>query len=149
MTTTDRGWVWPQPYELLDHTADTGVRVRGATAQETLARLVLAHAQLVAGGVVPQGDRVLEVTLPLTDDLALAAVDVLREVNRLFAAERAIVREVEAVELSPTHVALRLRCGDYEPSRHPDATEIKAVTYHQTRFSREGTGYVAEIVFDI
>ncbi|MGC3997536.1 MAG: archease [Anaeromyxobacter sp.] len=40
----------PQPHEDLGHTADVGVRVRGATAEEALARLALALGTLLAGG---------------------------------------------------------------------------------------------------
>jgi hypothetical protein len=40
----------PQPFQDLDHTADVGVAVEGASAEETLARLVLALAALLAGG---------------------------------------------------------------------------------------------------
>ena len=43
----------PQPYEDLGHTADVGVRVRGATAEEALARHVLAFAALATEALVP------------------------------------------------------------------------------------------------
>src|SRR6185369_166244 len=39
----------PQPFEDLGHVADVGVAVAGRTAEEALARLVLAYAALLTG----------------------------------------------------------------------------------------------------
>ena len=47
----------PQPYRDLDHTADAGVEVEGASADEALARLVLAEAALLAGGATVEVER--------------------------------------------------------------------------------------------
>ena len=149
MSLTAKHWTWPQPYELVDHTADTGVRVSGTTPEETLARLVLAQAQLLAGGVLPEGETRLEVAVAASDDLSLVAVDLLRELLRRFAVEQVITHTVLGVELAADVVTLRLAAGRYDSVRHANATEIKAVTFHQASFARAGDHYVAQVLFDV
>jgi SHS2 domain-containing protein len=149
MPSAERRWAWPQPYELVDHTADTGVRVSGATPEETLARLVLAQAQLLAGGVLPEGEARLQISVAASSDLSLVAVDLLRELLRRFAVEQVIAHTVEAVALAEDGVCLRVVCGLYDPARHADATEIKAVTFHQAHFAHVGDHYVAQVLFDV
>ena len=79
----------PQPYEDLGHTADVGVRVRGATAEEALARLVLAFAALATGGAEVAAEREERVAVPGGPELAGTAVALLRELLYRLATERA------------------------------------------------------------
>ena len=142
-------WALPQPFETVDHTADTGVRVAGASAEEALARLVLAHAQLLAGGEPVEIERSAELDIPGADDLALVGVDVLRELNRLFCVERSIVASVEIQEISGERVRLRLELGTYDPERHSEGVDIKAVTFHAAELREQGDAWVAQVLFDI
>jgi len=149
MAVIESQWSWPQPFELVEHTADIGVRVSGRSSAEALARLILAHAHLVAGGVRPYGDESLELQIDIGADQSLAAVDVLREVNRLFAVRRLIAHRVAVLELTPTRVRVELRCGRYDPTLHADGLEIKAVTFHRAIFETSGGTCVAQVIFDI
>ncbi|HSN93082.1 MAG TPA: archease, partial [Anaeromyxobacteraceae bacterium] len=78
-------WTLPQPYEDLGHTADLGVRVRGGTPEEALARLVLALAQVLSGGGPVDAEREERVAVTGGPGLALAAVALLRELLYRFA----------------------------------------------------------------
>ncbi len=138
----------PQPYEEIPHTADVGVRVEGATAEEALARLGLALSALLAGeGEVPV-EREVEIAVPAGADLAQTAVAVLRELLFRFATERVIAGAVEVLRLDHRGAALRLGFGRWDPERHQGA-DVKAVTYHLARFGREGDHWRAQVVFDI
>ncbi len=76
----------PQPFEELDHTADAGVVVRGADAEQVLARLVLALSSLLTAGGAVKPDGMLRVRVEPGDRAAMA-VDVLRELLYRFEVE--------------------------------------------------------------
>ena len=138
----------PQPWEEMAHTADVGVRVEGATAEEALARLCLAMSALLAGvGEVPV-EREADLEVAAGADASQTAVAVLRELLFRFATERLIAGAVEVRRLDERGVALRVGFGRFDPARHQGA-DVKAVTYHLARFGREGDRFRAQVVFDI
>lgn len=139
----------PQTYEDLGHTADVGVRVRGATAEEALGRLVLAFATLVTGGR-PAG-RVREERLVVSGGPGLAgtAVALLRELLFRLATAREVPVEVEIERVDAREVVAALTFGRHEPERHAEGADVKAVTWHAARLEREGDGWVAQVVLDI
>lgn len=143
------GYARPQPFEELDHTADAAVRVRGATAEEALARLVLALSELFTGGgpLVPSGSfRVLAEP----GDRAAMAVDVLRELLFRFESEGHVTWRCTPLRFDPGEGAL-VECefGAYDPDAHRDGLVLKAVTLHGARFERRDGEWVAEVVFDV
>ncbi|HET7826449.1 MAG TPA: archease, partial [Anaeromyxobacter sp.] len=91
----------PQPWEDLGHTADVGVRVRGASAEEALARLALAFGTLVTGGDAPPAEREERVATAPGGGFADAAVALLRELLFRFATERLVPAEVEVHRVGP------------------------------------------------
>ncbi len=149
-------WVIPQPFETVDHTADTGVLVRGSTREEALARLVLGHAQMLAGGAPVEEESEVVVELEGSDDLSLIGVDTLREMNRLFCTERHIATRVDILQLDAKRVRLKVGVGRYDPERHAEGLDIKAVTFHAARFeidsgkeADDGDDWIAQVIFDV
>ena len=138
----------PQPWEEMAHTADVGVRVEGATAEEALARLCLAMSALLAGGGEVPVEREADLEVAAGADASQTAVAVLRELLFRFATERLIAGAVEVRRLDERGVALRVGFGRFDPARHQGA-DVKAVTYHLARFGREGDRFRAQVVFDI
>jgi SHS2 domain-containing protein len=144
-------WALPQPYEDLDHTADVGVRVRGATREEALARLVLAYAALLAGGgaVAPETEeRIVAAAAPGAGS-AGAAVELLRELLFRFATERKIPAAVELARAGPDRVEATVAFGRHDPDLHAEGLDLKAVTWHAARLERDGDHWTGQVVFDI
>ncbi len=140
----------PQPYETVSHTADTGVEVRGATAEEALARLVLALAQVVTGGEPVDATVTRELTVAGGADLAVIAVDVLRAVHGLWTVERLVPSAVAVLEVSETAGArVRLALGAFDRERCAEGLDVKAVTYHRMQLAPAGGGWVGRAIFDI
>ena len=139
----------PVEFEELDHTADVGIVVRGASAEETLARLVLAFSELLSGGAAPEESALLAIALEPAD-LPSLAVDTLRELLFRFDAEAMLPTSVTVLELGVELGArLNVGVGAYDPELHAEGLELKAVTLHEARFERSHDGYLAQIVFDI
>jgi len=139
----------PQPYEDLAHTADVGVRVRGATAEEALARLALVLGALLAGGGDAPPEREERIAVAGGPGLAGTAVSLLRELLFRFATERLIPCEVEVHRAAEDGAEATIAFARYDPSRHAEGADVKAVTWHAARLEPEGAGWVAQVVLDI
>lgn len=139
----------PQAYEDLGHTADVGVRVRGASAEEALARLALAFGTLVTAGDAPRPEREERITVRAGGGHAEAAVALLRELLYRLAAERLVPAEVEVHRVDGEGAEATVAFARYDPDRHAEGADVKAVTWHAARLEPEGDGWVAQAVFDI
>ena len=141
-------YVAPQPYEEMSHTADIGVRVEGSSAAEALARLVLALGATLAGGgrVTLQHKDRLEAKGESLSEIALA---VLRELLYRFATERLIPGACEVVCFGEGGGELIVESGPYDPERHGEGADIKAITYHAAQFELEGGIWRAQVLFDV
>ena len=139
----------PQPYEDLDHTADVGLRVRGASAEEALGRLALAFGTLAAGGAPaePAGEERVEVAGG--PGLAGTAVALLRALLYRLATAREVPVAIDVHRVDEHGAAATVAFGRYDPARHAEGADVKAVTWHAARLEREGTEWVAQIVLDV
>lgn len=142
-------YVLPQPYRDLEHTADVGVEVEGATAMEALARLVLAEASLLTGGAVVPPSREERVVVT-ADGPTSIAIAVLRELLFRFATERTVVTWCEVIALDALAGAeVRVGVGRFDPEQHADGLDLKAVTLHQALLAAEDGRWRGRVVFDI
>ncbi len=142
-------YVLPQPYEDLGHTADVGVRVRGATAEEALARLVLAFATLAAGGGAVVADREEHVAVAGGPDLAGTAIALLRELLYRLVTEGLLPAACEIVRVDADGAEARVAFGRRDPEAHAEGAELKAVTWHAARLAPGDGGWIGQAVFDI
>jgi SHS2 domain-containing protein len=137
-----------QPWEDLGHTADVGLRVRGATAEEALGRLVLAFASLVTGGAPADPVREEVLAVPGGPGLAGTAVALLRELLYRLATERLVPLEIEVRSADERGAVAAVLLGRHDPDRHAEGADVKAVTWHAARLEPEGEGWVAQVVLD-
>ena len=136
--------------EVFDHTADIGVRVTAASAEQLFAQAGYAIASLVIEN--PEAIELRQaVTIELeAEDLQGLFVDWLSELIYRFEAEHLLLREF-SIDLADGHRRIRADCRG-EPvdwSRHHPDHEVKAVTYHQLRVTQTATGWEANVIFDI
>ncbi len=142
-------WTLPQPWEEVSHTADVGIAARGATAEEALARLVLALGALLAGGGAVADAGTEDLAVKEGADLAGTAVAVLREVLFRHATRGLIPCAVEVVSLAPGEARLRVSSGPRDPARHGEGADVKAVTWHAARLEPDGAGWRAQAILDV
>jgi SHS2 domain-containing protein len=139
----------PQAYEDLGHVADVGLRVRGASAEEALARLALAFATVVTGGVPAEPAREERVEVAGGPGLAGSAVALLRELLFRLATLREVPVEVEVHSVDDRGAVATVAFGRHDPERHAEGADVKAVTWHAARLDPEAGGWVAQVVLDI
>jgi SHS2 domain-containing protein len=139
----------PQPFEDIGHVADVGMRVRGASAEEALARLALAFGTLVtAGEPVDRGrEERIEVAAGGAG-LAGSAVGLLRELLFRLVTAAEVPAEVEVLSVDERGATALVTFGRRDPDRHAEGADVKAVTWHAARLEREGDGWVAQVVVD-
>jgi SHS2 domain-containing protein len=147
-------------YELMDHTADAMVKVRGRGLSALLANSAFAMFDLQYGlePVLESEERVVEVNAPDKETLLVRLLSMLLSVSEgewlVFRRFDVDVGRTEAGSPGPAgpsaSSSLRARCvarGErFDPARHVRHIHVKAVTYHMLDVD-EGRGE-AVIVFD-
>jgi SHS2 domain-containing protein len=148
-------------FKLLEHTADVGVRARGATLEAVFEQATLGLAEVLGAFRPGQGEPVtVEVA---AGDLGGLLVDWLNEVLWLQEARQAAVAAVRVEHAGDGRAAgadasstagadafsavgaVAFSAG--EPP--PDGTFVKAVTYHRLRVERDRDGWLAEVYLDV
>ncbi len=129
--------------ELLEHTADVGIRAWGDTAAEAFAQAALALAELMGirvGG--PGTRRRVRVT---AEDRAGLLVGFLNELVFVHEAELVGLVAVDVIGLSDRHLIAEIEVAP-QPAE-PAGVPVKAATYHQVAVERRPDGGVEVRVF--
>ncbi len=135
-------------YELLEHTADTGFRVRAGSLEELFARAAEALVSIAVdtASADARERRTLECAGEPVEELL---VNWLSEVLWLLEGDRFVPARFE--ELSVTEGAARgaVWGEPRDDERHPPRIVVKAVTYHQLAIRAHNGGWEAEVFLDI
>lgn len=126
-------------FEILEHTADLGFRVRGASEQELFARAGAALAAIVmdSGDAQPLERHPIP---PMEGDTEERLVGWLNEVLWL----------MDARGIAPARFERDALWGEpRHPDRHPPRLVVKAVTFHQLRIWQDAGGWGAEVYLDV
>lgn len=137
-----------QPFEIMEHTADVGVRAHGASLPEVYANAARGLLSLLAAPEKVRPLREELVTVEGADAVDLM-VTWLHEILFRFDTRRMAFAEVEVLELQPWRLTARLRGEPLDPARHEPGQEIKAVTWHGALVEERVGQWVAEILFDL
>jgi SHS2 domain-containing protein len=135
-------------YHLIDHTADIGIRVFGASAEVLFATAATALFDMITDrkNLARSQTRHLEVN---GEDWADLMVCWLRELLYLWNAKQLLVKAVNIDQLSEKHLTASVAGEPFNPQKHIIDMEIKAVTYHQIDVTGGRTGWQATVIFDV
>lgn len=132
-------------YEIIEHTADVGVRAWGATLEQCFEQS--ARGVLAINGAFHAGDGERVSVALDANDVGGLLVDWISEVLYLHESRDAIVT---AIELA--HVGERSLTGAVSlKPRHSDiaGTAVKAVTYHRLSVAPTADGWEATFYLDV
>jgi len=133
-------------YELVDHTADIGVRLWGPTAEEVFEQAALALFSLVCDPLETEDLKSLDVELEAESmDLLLAAW--LNELLYVFETRRLVLTQFDILELGER--SLRARVTGEPLSRHILCGGVKAATLHELSLVRRGDGWEGFVLLDV
>ena len=135
-------------YEIINHTADLGIVVKGGTIEELFVNAANAMTDLMvkADG---RENGVKRKLLVEGEDLPDLMVRWLSEILYLFNGENILVSAIEIGSISPTRLQAKLSGVSLKKCRHEILREIKAVTYHQIAVEETADGWETRVIFDI
>jgi SHS2 domain-containing protein len=134
-------------HEVIDHTADAGIRVEAASLPELFAEAAVGMFEIICDmegvGTSYEGNVRVEADSP-------------EDLMHDWLAELLFIHETEDVLLSKFTVEHRGNAVDarvigqkIDPEKHLLKTEIKAVTYHMLTVREEGERWHANVLFDV
>jgi SHS2 domain-containing protein len=141
----DAGGARPGGFELLEHTADVGIRAWAGSLEEAFEHATEGLAE-VLGALAPLPGEATPVEVAAPDPGGLL-VDWLNEVLWLLEVSRAGLAgvRVERVSDGVARGSVELAPGGPDP----DGTFVKAVTYHRLRVESEPGGWLLEVYLDV
>ncbi len=133
-------------YELLEHTADIGIRARGAGLETAFEQATEALAE-VLGALGPGPGVAVAVEVAAPDPGGLL-VDWLNEVLWLLEVRRAALAGVRVDRVGDGTAAGSVTLAGGGPA--PDGTFVKAATYHRLRVEPDPRGgWLIEVYLDV
>jgi SHS2 domain-containing protein len=132
-------------FELLEHTADVGVRARGPSLQAVFEQATRGLAEVLGAWRAGPGEPAEVAVGPA--DLGGVLVDWLQEVLWLHESRHAALAGVRVDRAGEDGAAGRVTLAS--PGGPFDGTPVKAVTYHQLRVAPDGAGWLAEVYLDV
>ncbi|MFW6011584.1 MAG: archease [Desulfosalsimonas sp.] len=136
------------PYEIIDHTADTGIRVRAPSPQELFTEAARAMFEMITDTKKLKTAETREIHAEGADRTDLL-VNWLRELLLIWNVEQCLVKSTDMLEMHETEIKARAFTEPYDPDRHPVYTDIKAVTYHCAEVVNKNSGWEVTVIFDV
>lgn len=135
-------------YELIEHTADAGIKAYGSDLAELFSNAALGLFEVIANldKVTLRTERIIEVE---ATDLEALLVNWLSELNYLFLTKREIYKEFQIDEICDTRISGRIKGEHLNCDRHEIYTEVKAVTYHKLYVKKTAQAWEAQVIFDL
>jgi SHS2 domain-containing protein len=135
-------------YRLLDHTADLGVEIFGATPEALFANAARTLGELLCDpqALQPRGERLVEA---VGEDWADLMIDWLRELLYLWNGEQQLWADVSIETIDANRLVARVGTDLYDAARHSMRHDIKAVTYHGIEVAPAVGGWRAAVIFDV
>jgi len=135
-------------FELIEHTADIGIRAFGATEAEVFQNTAAGMFSLICEPERILDSRCLEISVSAEGHEALL-VEWLNELLYLHDSHSMLFSRFMISEMTESTLEARA-CGEnIDFRRHQLMTDVKAATYHMLKLLRTGDGWTAEVIFDV
>ena len=135
-------------YELIEHTADVGVKVKGNDLKGLFKNAASAMFDIISEKKEPAQAKQTKIKIEQeADNLEELFINWLNELLSLSAAKELIFSDFKINKIDKNTLkaqAIGEDTGNYEVK-----TEIKAATYHELRIQKVKTGWQAELIFDV
>ncbi|MBU1888018.1 MAG: archease [Candidatus Omnitrophica bacterium] len=142
-----------EPYEIIEHTADVGLRANGATLKELFQNASRGMFAIISGSgqrdnLTPDIQKTIQIKKEV-EGLEELLVDWLSELLYIFSKENILFKVFEVHELNNSGIKGEVCGARIVPSRTIIQTEIKAVTFHGLRIQENAQGFSCSIIFDV
>ena len=136
-------------YELIEHTADVGIRVKARTLKALFSRAAEAMFDIIAEKKHSLDHPTTQETLikQSADNPEELFINWLNELLSLSSAEEIIFSVFKIKKIGAKNLEAKVIGIDSKYYRIN--SEIKAATYHQLKIKKNTFGYQAEVIFDV
>ncbi len=133
-------------FELVEHTADMGLKAYGRTLAEAFANAAYGMFSVIAdlGGVRETESRRVELN---EDDAESLLFEWLNSLLYYFDVEGLIFKRFDMVEFGEKHLAADCWGEKYDASRHRLKLGVKSATYHLLEVNQEKNR--VQVIFDV
>lgn len=135
-----------EKYELIDHTADVGIKAYGENISEAFENAAKGMFDIITDNSKIESKGEYKINLEY-DDLEQLLVDWLSELLFIFETEQIVLGEFN-VEIDNDSLQAKVFGENFDTSKHKIGSEIKAVTYHMLEVKTEKP-YHVQVLFDI
>lgn len=137
----------PPRWEHFPHTADIGVRGRGATKAEAFEQAAIALTAIVTDPAKVNAREAVPIRCDAPDDELLLAEWLNSVIYEM--ATRKMLFSRFMVQLNGPVLTAQVWGEHVDVARHHPAVEIKGATYTALRVAREDGGWIAQTVVDV
>ena len=135
-------------YELIDHTADIGIKVYAKELKEIFETAARAMFEIIADlkNVKPREKRTIELKGSATDELLIFW---LSELLFQYEVYQILFTDFVVDKISQFSIIANAYGQRFDKNLHEIKTEIKAVTYHDLKIEKVNFGWQAQVIFDV
>lgn len=144
-----------KPFELIDHTADIGLKVTAKTLKELFENAAKGMFYIIAKDAdksnlanLTRLEKKIELkkNVEAFEELLVAY---LSELLYIFNKEKIYFSDFKILELNNNGIVSEVSGVKIGPSQHTLCKEIKAVTFHNLKIEEEVWGFNCAIIFDV
>ncbi len=134
-------------YEVINHTADTGIKAYGDTLPKLFENAARGMRDIMVDPGTVRPVRQLNVEVE-GKDVEELLVEWLSDLIYLFETQGLVPSSFKVLELDKQHLLAEVHGEHYDEKVHELRTGIKAVTYHMLSVKKDD-GWSATVVFDV
>ncbi len=135
-------------YELLEHTADLGIRVWGKDQKDLFLNAAAGMYSLIADILKVMPKSYFEVKINAQDKDQLLK-DWLSELLYYFNVKDTLLSKFEIEQIDDTSIKSKVKGEKVNTAKHKLYHEVKAVTYHNLHIEEKKGLLTTEIIFDV
>lgn len=142
-----------KPYEILEHTADVGLKANGTTLKELFENAAIGMFAIISGvalrdNIKPKAQKSVCIKKEV-EGFEELLVDWLSELLYISNKEKILLSTFEIAELNNNGIIGEAYGEKINPSHMSLHKEIKAVTFHGLRIEESAWGFSCNIIFDV
>lgn len=135
-------------YEIIEHTADIGLRIFGHSQKDLFQNAALALFEQITDLNKVNKKKTISIELEAVDKTELF-VSWLRELLYQADTRKMVFSYFDIMQIDEFHLRGVVTGEAVDLNRHIMKMEVKAVTYHQLKLENKNGFWTAEVIFDV
>jgi len=135
-------------YEILEHTADIRVKIKGKNLKDLFRNAGLAIFQISTQKLATTDDKIKNLSIKQkADNLDELFINWLNELLSLSAVKGLIFEDLKIGKINANSIEAVVSGSDIK--NYKVNTEIKAATYHELKIEKSKSAWQAEVIIDV